>query len=68
MSQGLLVRETTNIVGVGGGFATRHWIVAFDDPQAAERAVKEVVPTARHVEATNIYVTPETIEKLGLVS
>jgi hypothetical protein len=66
MSQGILVRETTNVVGVGGGFATRHWIVAVDDPQAAERAVRETVPTARLVEATNIRVSPETIEKLGL--
>jgi len=39
MSQGILVRVTTNIVGVGGTFATRLWVVAVDDPQVAERAV-----------------------------
>jgi hypothetical protein len=66
MSKGILVRETTNIAGAGGVFATRHWIVATDDPKVAERAVREKVPTARLVEATDVPVSPETMERLGL--
>jgi hypothetical protein len=66
MATGIFVRETTDIVGVGGEFATRYWIVATDDAEAAERAVRKMSVKSRAVEATDIPVEPETMKRLGL--
>jgi hypothetical protein len=53
MTKGIFVRETTDIVGVGGEFATRYWIVATDDPETAEQAVRKMSAKSRAIEATS---------------
>ena len=64
-SDGILVRVSANII-VGGGPATTFWVVATDDPKAAEEAVKKKVSATCLVEATLIPVLPDTLKKLGL--
>ena len=64
--KGIFVRETTDIVGAGGEFATRYGIVATDDPETAEQAVRKMSAKSRAIDATDIPVEPETMERLGL--
>jgi hypothetical protein len=66
MAKGIFVQETTDVLGIGGEPATRYWIVATDDPTTAEQAVRKLVPRSPRVEATDIPVEPETMERLGL--
>jgi hypothetical protein len=42
------------------------WIVATDDPAEAERAVREMVPAGRDVEAIHDRPSEETIKRLAL--
>ena len=42
------------------------WIVATDDPAAAEKAVREMVPPGRNVEAIHDRPSEETIKRLAL--
>ena len=42
------------------------WIVATDDPAEAEKAVREIVPPARNVEAIHDRPSEETIKRLAL--
>ena len=66
MAKGIFVRETTDTVGVGGEFANRYWIVATDDPETAVQAVRKMSVKSRAIEATDIPVEAETMERLGL--
>ena len=64
-SDGILVRVSVNII-VDGGPAMTFWIVATNDPKAAEEVVRKKVSATCLVEATLIPVLPDTLKKLGL--
>jgi hypothetical protein len=67
MNAGIFVRVTTDIV-VSGERAWSYWIVATDNPVEAERTVKDAVPPSYVVEATDVPVLSETVQRLGLAS
>jgi hypothetical protein len=62
---GILVRVSTDII-VDRGPATTFWVVASNDPKAAEEVVRKKVSATCLVEATLIPVLPDTLKKLGL--
>lgn len=60
-----IVRVLTEI-DVAGQRATALWVVATGDAAEAERTVREHVAAGCEVEATDIPVAPETLDRLKL--
>lgn len=65
MIQATIVRVLSEIE-VAGQRATALWLVATGDAAEAERAVRERVTAGCEVEATDIPVAPETLDRLNL--